>query len=487
MGKTSLFEERFLEERSRMRLDREVLRERIERYARGPRSKAVLLETLEHESLGHLDFALFACPPVIDHGEGATLWDVDGNSYVDCHAGFAVSALGHGNVEVAHAIHTQLLRLSQFAELPMTTRAELARRMAALFPGGGPAKVFYSVTGGEAVEIAMKLARWYTGKPLILTQYGDYHGRTAGAMGLTSKAFMVAYNWPVPPGDQAIIRFPFAYCYRCPYDKTYPDCGIYCVTALERQFESKESPFRNPRANVCNVAAFVIEPFQASAGYIIPPVEYLQRLASLAAEYDILLVSDEIQAGMGRTGRMWAIEHASVVPDMLTTAKSLSNGLPISMVIGRADVMDAWGPGAHSSTFTGYPAAVAGANKVLDIFERDAIVQRAERSGQYFLEGLQRLADDHPSIGDVQGAGLFLAIELVRDRVTKEPASEETLWASQECLNEGLVCIASGYYYNRLCFAPPLVITTKEMDQALGILDKVLGRMEQVFSAGRAG
>jgi len=475
------FEKRLLDERARMKPTQEMIRARIRKHARGPRSRQILLDVLESESLGHLDFALFACPPVIDHGKGAILWDVDGNEYVDCHAGFAVCALGHGNTEIGQAIASQLGRVSQFAELPMEIRAELARRMAARFPGGTPAKVFFGVTGGEAVEIAMKVVRWYTGKPLILTQYGDYHGRTSGAMGLTSKAFMLAYNWPVPPGDQAIIRFPFAYCYRCPYDKTYPDCNIYCVHALERQFESKEAPFRNPMAGVSNVAAILVEPFQASAGYIIPPFEYLQRLAALAEAYDILFVSDEVQAGMGRTGRMWAIEHANVVPDLLTTAKSLSNGLPMSLVIGRPEILDSWGPGAHSTTFAGYPAAAAGANKVLDIFERDHVIENASERGRYFLNGLRRLAEEHPSVGDTQGTGLFLAIELVRDRETKEPASEETSWASQECLNKGLICISSGYYSNRLCFAPPLVITEAEIDRALEALDDVIGAMERRF------
>ena len=483
MGARS-FEERFAEERARMRgPSAQVIRQRIEQYARGPRSKQVLLATLEQESIGHLDFALFLCPPVIDHGRGAILWDVDGNEYIDCHAGFAVAALGHGNTEVADAIRSQLELVNQFAELPMAVRAKLARRMAATYPGGSPAKVFYGVTGGEAVEIAMKLARWYTGKALILTQYGDYHGRTVGAMGLTSKAFMHAYQWPIPAGDQAIARFPFAYCYRCPYDKTYPECGIYCVTALERQFESKEAPFRNPRGNVTNVAAILVEPFQASAGYIIPPVEYLQRLSALAEAYEVLFISDEVQSGMGRTGRMWAIEHAGVAPDLLTTGKSISNGLPISMVIGRPEIMDSWGPGAHSTTFAGYPAAAAGGNSVLDIFERERVVEGAADSGEYFLNGLHQLAEEHPSIGDVQGRGLFLAIELVRDLDSKEAASDETLWAAQECVNQGLICIASGYYYNRLCFAPPLVITRAEIDRALGVLDRVLGDMERRFPA----
>lgn len=474
-------EERLAAERARMRPSVDSLRDRVETHARGPRSREILLEVLQTESLGHLDFALFTCPPVIDRGEGARLWDVDGNEYIDCHAGFTVAALGHANAEVNAAIADQLGRVMQYAELPFAARAELSRRMAAKHPGSFEKRVFYAVTGGEAIEIAIKLARWYTGKPFILTHFGDYHGRTAGAMALTSKASMVAYNWPIPAADQAVIRLPFAYCYRCPYARKYPECELHCASEVGRLFENKEAPLRNPKANVTNVAAFVIEPFQASAGYIIPPMEYLTRLAEIAATYEVLFVSDEVQCGMGRSGRMWAIEHAGVEPDLITIAKCMSNGLPMSMVTGRAEILDSMGPGGHSTTFAGYPAAAAGANKVLDIYERDDIPGRAASNGAYFLDGLLAIQAAHPSVGEVQGKGLFLALELVRDRTTKVPADAETSWAHQECVNQGLICISSGYFYNRLCLAPPLIIDRPEIDRALQILDRVIGDMERKF------
>jgi 4-aminobutyrate aminotransferase-like enzyme len=464
-----------------MRGDVAALRARVEQHARGPRSREILLATIESEAAGHLAWASFLCPPVMERGEGAILWDVDGNEYVDCQAGLAVCAVGHGNPQVADAIDRQLRLLSQYGELPLKLRASLSTRMAATFPGGGPAKVFYGVTGGEAVELAMKLARWYTGKPLVLTQYGDYHGRTSGAMGMSSKAFMVAYQWPVPAMDTAVHRFPFAYCYRCPYDKTYPECDVYCVTVLERQFESKEAPFRNPKNGISNVAAFIVEPFQSSAGYIIPPPGYHQRLAAIAQAYDILFAVDEVQTGLGRTGRMWAIEHSGVEPDLVIGSKGISNGLPISMVIGRPEVIDSLGPGGNSTTFSGYAAAAAGGNAVLDIFEQDNLIEKVRERGAYFLEGLRGLQAEHPSIGDVQGKGLFLAIELVTDRSTKKPATDATAWAHHNLLSEGLVCMTSGYYGNRLMFAPPLVITPAEIDRALVALDRVLGQLETKF------
>jgi len=341
-----------------------------------------------------------------------------------------------------------------------------------------------AVTGGEAVEIAMKLARWYTGKPLIVTHWGDYHGRTAGAMGLTSKAFMMAYSYPIPPMDTGVVKIPFPYCYRCPFGKEYPACDLFCADQFEKMFESKETWLNNPKAQVVNVAAMLIEPFQSSAGYLIAPLPYLKRMKEIAEKYDFVFISDEVQNGMGRTGKLWAIEHAGVAPDLITAAKSLSNGLPLAVVIGRKEIMDSWGPGAHSSTFTAYPAACAGGVKLFEIFDRDHILEGAAQKGAYFLDGLLDLQRRHPSIGDVNGLGLYLSIELVKDRHTKQPASEASAWLLRRLLEEGVLCIYSGYYYNRLCFAPPLVIQQEEINRAIQILDCLLGEMERQFEIG---
>jgi len=475
------FEDRILGEREKLRGSTETLLQRVEANARGPRTKEILTKTLKFESTGHLDFALFPCPPVIDHGKGAKLYDVDGNEYIDLHAGFTVNVLGHANDEVNNAIKSQMDKWSHFAELPAENRAELARILSQRHPGDFEKKVFWAVTGGEAVEIAIKLSRWYTGKPIMITHWGDYHGRTAGAMALTSKAFMVAYNYPIPPADTAVVRIPFPYCYRCPYGKEYPACDIFCADKFEELFKSKETWLNNPKTEITNVAAILIEPFQSSAGYILAPLEYLARIKQIAEKYNFLFVSDEVQNGMGRTGKLWAIEHAGVAPDLITMAKSLSNGLPLSAVSGRAEILDSWGPGAHSSTFTAYPTACAGGLKVFEIFERDRIIEYAAEKGAYFLEGLEELSTRHPSIGHINGLGLYLSIELVKDRATKEPAGDATGWAAAELVKEGILCIHSGYYFNRLCFAPPLVIDKVEIDQALKILDQVLTRMEKQF------
>jgi 4-aminobutyrate aminotransferase-like enzyme len=355
------FEDRVLKEREKLRGSADALAKRAEAHAPGPRNLELLHKTLRYESTGHLSFALFPAPPVLDHGQGARLWDVDGNEYIDLHAGFTVNVLGHGNTEVNEAVKSQMDKLCQFAELPMESRAELARILTDRHPGSFAAKVFWAVTGGEAIEICMKLSRWYTGKPIIITHWGDYHGRTAGAMSLTSsKAGLVPYNYPIPPLDTAIVRIPFPYCYRCPWDKSYPACDLWCAAQFEESFRRGASWLNNPANGISNVAAILIEPFQSSAGYLIPPLPYLSVLKKVSEEHDFLFVSDEVQNGMGRTGKQWAIEHAGVEPDLLAMAKCLSNGIPLSAVTGRAEIMDSWGPGGHCSTFTAYPPSCAG-------------------------------------------------------------------------------------------------------------------------------
>lgn len=475
------FEDRILAERKKMQGSEEALTRSVRASERGPRSKQVLEKTIKYESTGHLDFSLFNVPPVIDYGKGAKVYDLDGKEYIDFHAGFTVNALGHGNREVNDAIKAQMDKVNQFAELPFESRAELARILCELHPGDFEKKIMWAVTGGEGVEIAIKLARWYTGKPLVITHWGDYHGRTAGAMGLTSKAFMMAYSYPIPPMDTAIVRIPFPYCYRCPFGKEYPACDLFCAAQLERMFESKETWLNNPKIGVANVAAMLIEPFQSSGGYYIPPLPYLTRMKELADRYDYLFISDEVQNGMGRSGKLWAIEHGGVAPDLIVMAKSLSNGLPLAAVTGRKEIMDSWGPGGHSSTYTAYPPACAGGVKVFEIYQRDRILEGVVEKGRYFLDRLNDLAARHPSIGHIDGLGLYLAIELVKDRKTKQPAAEASGWLVNELLNQGVICMYSGYYYNRVCFAPPLVIETSEIDQGLEIVDRALSRMEMQF------
>jgi 4-aminobutyrate aminotransferase-like enzyme len=479
------FESRVLAERAKIRSSSEQLAARVEGSSLGPRSKEIMRQTLAAESNGHLYFGLFHCPPVVARAKGTRVWDADGKEYIDFHAGFSVNILGHCHPEVTAAIKAQLDEIQEFAELPCQVRADFSAKVLELLPWDYEKKVQLTVTGGEAVEVAMKLVRWYTGKPLILTQYGDYHGRTAGAMALTSKCSMFSYHYPILPADSGVMRFPFAYCYRCPYGHERAHCNLWCVKSLEMLFENKETWLANPAANMTNVAAMIIEPFQSSAGYIVPPFEYLQGLKAICDKYGILFVSDEVQSGMGRSGKTWAIEHSGVVPDLITAAKSLSNGLPISATLGRKEVLDSWGPGAHCTTFCGYPVACAGGLKVIEIMQRDRMADQAAAKGRLLAAGLAELKDKHPLVGHFDCVGLYAAIELVRDRKTKEPAKEETAFAAAAALEGGLLFITSGYYYNRLAFAPPLVISEADLRAGLGILDKALAQAEAKFRTGK--
>jgi 4-aminobutyrate aminotransferase/(S)-3-amino-2-methylpropionate transaminase len=234
------------------------------------------------------------------------------------------------------------------------------------------------------------------------------------------------------------------------------------------------------------VAAVVMEPMQSSAGYIIPPDEFLRGIKELCEEYGALFIADEIQSGMGRTGKMWSVEHSGVVPDILVTAKAIGGGIPMAAVIASKAMMESWGPGAHTSTFAGSAIGCAAANAVLDIYEEERIVENARTRGEQLLMGLLDLKKRHPLIGDVQGKGLYAAIEFVRDRTTKAPAAGETLSMHTECVKEGLICQRSGYYSNRFTMMPTLVVTAEQVDRALAILDRVIGRAEQQFGAKSA-
>jgi len=473
--------EGYREERKRMGVTQGELAKRIEESAYGRESKELLGRWLKVESTGEPGFAVFRCPPIIDSGSGATVRDADGKEYVDCLGGFSVSNIGLCNPEVIDEMTKQAKRLMHYYDLPTRPRIELSEKLIQLAPGNFPKKVIYGATGSEAIETAVQLARWYTGKAFILVAYGAYHGRTPGTMGLTGKANMWFYYHPVTPADNAFSYFPYPYCYRCPYDKEHPECDFYCIKFLEQLFQNNQAPFMDIAKGVSNTAAILIEPMQGSSGYIIPPRAYLTRLQELCREYGILLIVDEIQTGMGRSGKMWASEHSGVEPDLMTFGKGIGGGLPISGIVGRREIMDSWGPAAHLGTFAGTCLSSAVANKVLEIMQRDNFPKKAEEMGGYFVDGLESLAKKHPIIGYVKGRGLFIGIEFVRDRKTREPASQESSFMIEECLKEGLICQLSGYFGNRFSLIPPLVISREQIDKALEIFDIVFTRAEKKF------
>lgn len=482
MSKTRV-EEQIGLERDKLRRSEEEIRKEVDKWVNkgviGRKSKAIIDETIKHESLGALAFGYFDFPLVVDRVEGSKLFDPDGREYIDLTCGFAVSGMGHSHPKVVKAITKQISdsKIMQYCELPSEVRAKLSEKLIKITPGSFDKKLFYTVTGGEAVELAMKLARWYTGKPIILNPYQSYHGRTQGAQSLTNFAIFWAYQNPVlPPGG--VERFYFPYCYRCPFDKEFPDCDYYCLKDLRNLLENRGVSYRVPGSNYTNVAAILMETFQGSAGLLIPPDGYLKRLRDLCDEYGILLILDEIQSGMGRSGKMWACDHEGVEPDIMLMSKQLGGGLPFSVTVGRREIMDSWGPGAHTTTFSGYPLGCAAALAVLEVMEEENLVQRAKDTGEYFLKELKSLQKNHSLIGDVSGRGCFMGIEFVKDRETREPAPEKTKQLHTRCLEEGLLQELSGPYSNRIPIIPQFTIPKSLVDKVISVYDKILSEIE---------
>jgi len=458
------------------------LQQRVDASPYGPQSKAILGEHLKYESTGQVGFALFDCPPLIERGEGAKVYDADGKPYIDLLTGHAVSTVGQCHPRVVKSIQENAEKLIHFFDYPTPPRVELAKKMTEITPGEFPKKVWYSVTGSDSTENAVKAARWFTGGQFILSAYGAYHGTTAAMMATTTKGGMWPYFYPIPPHDTAIARFPYAYCYRCPYNLEYPACDIFCVDWIEKNLLSgKESPLVEERGGISNVAALIVEPMQSSAGYIIPPDDYLGKLKAMCERHGILFIADEIQAGMGRTGKMWAVEHSGIVPDIMCLGKGIAGGLPLSMVVAHADILSSWGPGAHVSTFAGYTLGCAVALETLALMEEERLIQRAAEGGKYFLDGLRALQKNHPVLGDADGRGLYIGLEFVRDRKTKEPAIEETTYIFNRCVEQGILMEKGGYVYNRFQIIPPLVIEKSEIDTVLTVFDKTFGEAERKF------
>lgn len=472
------FSHRLLNQRERMHASPEQLMERVERSGYGPASKEILREQVRHESTGQVGFALFDCPPAIVRGRGALVWDADGKEYVDMLAGFSVSNTGHCHPAVTAAVSAQAGQLMHYFDLPGDQRERLAARLAALSPGVRPRRVVFGTTGADAAELAIRLARWYTGAPLILSAYGGYHGTTGATMATTAKGGMWAFYYPVLPADSGHAKIPFSYPYRCPVGAPPDQCAEACLDFTRRMLLGKESPFTEHRANVSNVAAILLEPMQASAGYIIPGDGFLAGIRDICDEFGFLLIDDEIQAGMGRSGRMWACEHESVVPDMMLVSKGLASGLPVSAVIADDEIAASWGPGAHVGTFTASALASAAANATLDVYESEHLVDRAYEVGNYFADQLRGLQERHPILGWIDARGLFVGLEFVKDRATKEPAAEEAAWMLDFCVREGLLFEKGGYYYNRFQLIPSLIIEKDLVDRAVDILDRAMTMAE---------
>lgn len=428
----------------------------------GPKAKRII-----EEDGRYLATSTKAAPLAVERAKGTVVWDVDGNTYLDFASGVAVLNLGHSHPAVIKAISEQAKRFSHFAgtDYYYEVQARLASRLCGIAPGGCDKKIFFSNSGAESIEAAMKVARWSTQRKQYISFLGAFHGRTMGALSLTaSKRVQQERYFPTVPG---VTHIPFANCYRCPYHLEYPSCGIWCGKMIEEVYFDTVLPPEE-------VGAMFMEPIQGEGGYIVPPSEFVQVMHSICQKYGILFVDDEVQAGMGRTGRMWAVEHHGIVPDVVCTAKALGSGIPIAATIFREELD--WGKkGAHSNTYGGNAIACASALATLDVIEREGLVMQAEKKGRHLRGRLNELAEDHEIIGDVRGFGMMQATEFVKDRDTKEYACQERDAIVEEALRGGLILLGCGK--SAIRYIPPLTASIEELDKGLDILEKAIRKV----------
>jgi 4-aminobutyrate aminotransferase len=407
-------------------------------------------------------------PLVIERGTGASVVDVDGNVFLDCAAGIAVNSTGHAHPDVVRAITEQAGKFLHMSgtDFYYEPQVRLAEELAAVVPIQGGVRSFFGNSGTEAVEACLKLSRYTTGRDNVIAFLGGFHGRTMGSLSLTaSKAIQRRGFGPLVPG---VYHAPYADCYRCPIGLKPESCAAECLDFIDHQlFVHLVSPDE--------VAAIVVEPIQGEGGYIVAPDQFLQRLRELTKPHGILLVADEVQSGMGRSGRMFAIEFSGVEPDMMAIAKGIASGLPLGVACARAGIM-AWPPGAHASTFGGNPVSCAAALATLKLLTTQLVANAADVGG-HLQAGLKALADKHPLIGDVRGRGLMIGVELVRDRQTKERATDERDAVVNAAFERGLLLLGAGK--NAVRFSPPLVLTREQADTAVRIFDESLTAVEK--------
>lgn len=400
----------------------------------------------------------------VDSAKGAIIRDVDGREYIDFSGGIAVMNVGHSHPKVVQAIKDQAEKFTHtcFMVLPYEPAVNLAERLCSVTPGNFEKAVLLLNSGAEAVENAVKISRYYTKRQGIICFEHAFHGRTLLAMTLTSK--VKPYKFGFGPFAPEVYRMPYAYCYRCPFNLKYPGCGVQCADYLKKFFIS--------HVPAETTAALVVEPVQGEGGFMTPPLEYFPKLAEICRDNGILFVADEIQSGMGRTGKMFAIEHWGVEPDLITVAKSLAAGMPLSGVIGRKEIMDSIHQFGVGGTYGGNPVSCSAALAVLDIFKEEGMLQKSEILGKKLRERFESFKDQYELIGDVRGLGAMLALELVKDRETKEPAPEEAKKLTQFCYERGLVLLSCGTFGNVIRVLMPFVIMDEELEKGLAIMEE---------------
>src|SRR5213083_2961428 len=429
----------------------------------GPRSK----EILERKAKVVADPLSVFLPVVIEEAHGATITDVDGNTFIDFTGGVGCLNVGHSHPQVVAAAQEQLARFSHtdFTIVPYEVYVTLAERLCELAPVRKPAKAAFFNAGAEAVENSIKFARSFTGRPAVIGFEGGFHGRTLLALSLTSKTH--PYKAGLGPFAPEVYRVPFPNDYRGP-------SADEALAALERALITQVAAE--------TVAAIVIEPVQGEGGFVVAPQAFLDGVRRLCNEHGIVMVVDEVQTGFGRTGKLFAIEHYGIEPDLITVAKSIAAGLPLSGVIGKAEIMDAPGDSAIGGTYVGNPVAQAAALAVLDVFEEEGLVESASRIGDTIRSRMQTWQERWPQIGDVRGLGAMLAIELVRDPATRQPDADTATAVVETAAERGLLLLKSGIYSNCIRVLAPLVLTDPELDEALAVWEDALAHAVDAHS-----
>jgi 4-aminobutyrate aminotransferase len=425
----------------------------------GPRAQAIIERDHEFVSPSYTR----SYPMVAERGEGAIVEDVDGNRFLDFSAGIAVVATGHCHPRVVKAIQEQAARLIHMSgtDFYYEEMVALAEKLSEIAPGDVPRRVSFGNSGAEAIEGAIKLARYATGRDKIIAFFGSFHGRTLGALSLTARKAVQRRGFgPLLPG---VVHTPYPYCYRCPVGKQPDSCAVECVEHIEKTLLKTIAPAEE-------TAAIVVEPVQGEGGYIVPPQKFFDELTRVAKQNGILLIFDEVQSGMGRTGKMWAANHFDAVPDIFAVAKGIASGLPLGATVARRELMT-WPPGAHASTFGGNPVACAAALITIALLEEE-LVENAARMGAYLMDRMRDWPARFPFVGEVRGLGLMIGIELVRDQKTKERAPELRDHVVERAFERGLLVLGAGD--NTLRLSPPLTITRDQADFALETLTECL-------------
>jgi 4-aminobutyrate aminotransferase/(S)-3-amino-2-methylpropionate transaminase len=428
----------------------------------GPKSREMLARRLAAVTTG----LGRATEVVVERAEGAVLYDVDGNVLLDMAGGIGMLAVGHCPPQVVNAITEQAQKLIHLCAIVGTYEpyVALSELLNSVTPGDFPKKTLLSNSGSEAVENAVNFARAYTKRPAVISFEGAYHGRTLMAMSLTSKYALFKKGFG--PFAPEVYRLPMPYLYRKPQGVSDEEFVEWSIQQLNKALVAQVDPSA--------VAAIIVEPVQGEAGFVPVPPRFLERIRQICTEHGIVMIADEVQAGMGRTGKLFAIEHYGIVPDLITMAKSMGAGMPISAVTGRAEIMDAPHPGGVGGTYSGAPLSCVAAIEAINTIRQPEFLARVTEIGKLMREILTDLQSRHPIIGDVRGLGAMMLIELVKDPTSKDPMPDETLAIIKEAYRRGVVFIRAGLYTNCIRFLPPLTITDEQLHEAFEVLEEAM-------------